>query len=162
MTAEALAYPDEAPVDIQPARTSRERALGAIRSEAERRGLTQEQLAEMVGRPQSYVSRVMTGTKRLNLDDIDRFAEAYECTAADLVGGVLTPHERPHERRFMWPFNRAERGITRLPVVWADEDEDTAHDEEDDEHPLATVTRLPLAVTHLGAVHLGDTGARGA
>lgn len=41
-------------------------------------GLTQVQVAEMLGRPQSYVSRCESGETRVDVIDLKKFAKLYK------------------------------------------------------------------------------------
>lgn len=50
-----------------------------------RRGLTQEQLAELVGVTNATVQRHETRKREMNLSDIEKYAEALNCRPADII-----------------------------------------------------------------------------
>ena len=56
-----------------------------LRERRERAGLTQTELAERVGRPQRYISRVERGVHRVTVVELLEFAEAIGFDAASLV-----------------------------------------------------------------------------
>lgn len=43
-------------------------------------GYTQEQVAEKIGKPQSYVSKSEAGERRLDVTELKKFAELYKKT----------------------------------------------------------------------------------
>ncbi|MBL0942485.1 MAG: helix-turn-helix domain-containing protein [Alphaproteobacteria bacterium] len=49
------------------------------------RGLTLEELSEISELSPSYLSRLESGTRRLNVDTIDRLSKALKCTPSDLL-----------------------------------------------------------------------------
>ena len=60
-----------------------------IRDWRERRGLTQAQLAERVGVRQATISDLETGRSgRIELDLLDRLAQALRCKPGELIGRV--------------------------------------------------------------------------
>jgi transcriptional regulator with XRE-family HTH domain len=59
-------------------------------------GLTQAELAKLVGRTQDFVSRLENGERRLVLEDFLDFAEALNISKVDFLGSVLSvPAARP-------------------------------------------------------------------
>lgn len=68
------------------------RAVGGRVAEARReRGLTQEQLAERVGKSAKWVQRVESGTENLELDTLSTFANALATTPASLLLPPIVP-----------------------------------------------------------------------
>ncbi len=62
------------------------RALGAtIRACRESQGLSQQQLALMVGSSKSHVWRIETGRVGVGIDDLSRIAEALGVAVRDLL-----------------------------------------------------------------------------
>ncbi len=58
-----------------------------LREWREKRGLTQEELAEMVGTRQATISGLETGqTQRIEFDLLQRLADALRCKPKDLIG----------------------------------------------------------------------------
>jgi transcriptional regulator with XRE-family HTH domain len=53
-----------------------ERLLDLLREERERAGLTQVQLAKKLGVPQSFVSKVESGERRVDLVELQAICEA--------------------------------------------------------------------------------------
>jgi len=43
-------------------------------------GLTQEQVAEKLGKPQSYISKSEAGERRLDITELKKFADLYKKT----------------------------------------------------------------------------------
>lgn len=62
------------------------RALGAsIRARREKQGLSQNQLALMVGSSKSHIWRIETGVVGVGLDDLGRIADALDTPVRDLL-----------------------------------------------------------------------------
>ena len=62
------------------------RRLAALRTE---RKLTQRALAEILGRPHSYVDRVELAERRLDVLDLQAFALAFDMAPTDLLELLL-------------------------------------------------------------------------
>lgn len=60
-------------------------AAGAVRLESDRRDITQEDLAELLGRSRSAVSQRFTGKVAWSLDDLGTIAAAFGCPVAHLL-----------------------------------------------------------------------------
>lgn len=56
-----------------------------IRAEVARRGMTQQQVADLVGEKQYWVSRRLTGAVPITTGDLIRFARALDMPAAELL-----------------------------------------------------------------------------
>src|SRR5689334_6634746 len=63
--------------------------LGKILADArERHGLKQSELAEKLGLPASYLSKIENGTRRLDVIELIQIAEAMGADAAELIADV--------------------------------------------------------------------------
>lgn len=72
-------------------RTPGHRALMQVLIETRREaGITQQELADRLNRPQSYVAKVETGERRLDVVEFIEWAEGIGRSPADLVGKVVT------------------------------------------------------------------------
>ena len=56
-----------------------------LREMRKKRGLTQVELAEACGVPQSTVSRIEAGTTAINLELLDALCDALECKPGNLI-----------------------------------------------------------------------------
>lgn len=65
------------------------------------RGLTLEELSEISGLSPSYLSRLESGTRRLNVDTISRLSQALKCQPSVLLPGA----ERRGQQRIALPAN---------------------------------------------------------
>ena len=71
-------------------RTPKQRRLQALLREVRQQGdLTQLQLAEMLGKPQSYVSKYESGERRLDLPEIEIICQAVDVELTDFVRRYL-------------------------------------------------------------------------
>lgn len=52
--------------------------LGRLRAAREAAGLTQQEVAEALGRPQSYVSKCESGERRVDVIELAEFAKLYK------------------------------------------------------------------------------------
>jgi transcriptional regulator with XRE-family HTH domain len=67
-------------------RTRQHRALQRVLATMRReRGLTQVELAALLGKPQSYVSKIESGERKLDLPELDRICGALEISLETLV-----------------------------------------------------------------------------
>lgn len=63
------------------------RSIGrALRLTREERGLTQVQMAETLGKPQSYISKIESGERSLHVYELFAYADALGMSAQELVG----------------------------------------------------------------------------
>ena len=63
--------------------------LGRVLADArERHGYKQAELAEKLGLPASYLSKIENGTRRLDVIELIRIAEAMGADAAELIADV--------------------------------------------------------------------------
>jgi transcriptional regulator with XRE-family HTH domain len=63
--------------------------LGRVLADArERHGLKQTELAEKLGLPASYLSKIENGTRRLDVIELIQIAEAMNADAGELVAEV--------------------------------------------------------------------------
>lgn len=49
-------------------------------------GFTQEQVAEQLGKPQSYVSKSEAGERRLDVTELKKFSELYKKSISYFIG----------------------------------------------------------------------------
>lgn len=57
--------------------TAYQRFLKSLRSARLEAGLTQEQVAKQLGRPQSFVSKIESGERRVDIVELDIIARLY-------------------------------------------------------------------------------------
>ena len=55
------------------------------------RGITQAQLAKVLGRPQSFISKYERGERRLDFVEVLEIAAALRADACDLIGELQHP-----------------------------------------------------------------------
>lgn len=60
-----------------------------VRLERVRQGMSQEQLGQMIGRDQAYVSQVESAKRTATLESVGRIAEALRVRPADLLDEKL-------------------------------------------------------------------------
>ena len=56
-----------------------------LRALREEKGLKQVELAEILGKPQSYVSKFESGERKLELPELDRICEALSISIETLI-----------------------------------------------------------------------------
>jgi len=61
----------------------------------ERKGLKQAEVAERLGMPPSYLSKIESGTRRLDVIELIQIADAMEVDAADVLREVQKALRRP-------------------------------------------------------------------
>jgi transcriptional regulator with XRE-family HTH domain len=67
-------------------RTRQHRALQRVlRTLREEKGLKQVELAETLGKPQSYVSKFESGERKLEVPELDRICEALNISLETLI-----------------------------------------------------------------------------
>jgi transcriptional regulator with XRE-family HTH domain len=71
-----------------------ERFRRMLIAERERFGFTQTQLAEALGRPQSFVSKYETGERRIDVEEFLQIAEALQTDASRFIRALL---QQPNE-----------------------------------------------------------------
>lgn len=59
-----------------------------LRTLRRKKGLTQEQLAANLNKPQSYISKLESGEKSLHVYEVFHYADALEIHRADLLGEI--------------------------------------------------------------------------
>jgi transcriptional regulator with XRE-family HTH domain len=68
----------KAPATMKPIHTPEyKRMRERLREAREAAGLTQEKVAEHLGKPQSFVSKVETGERRIDPTELEKFAKLY-------------------------------------------------------------------------------------
>jgi transcriptional regulator with XRE-family HTH domain len=63
--------------------------VGTIRAHLSRRGITQRRLAEMLGRPEDWVSRRLRGSNTLTVNDVATIAAALELDPWDMFSQAV-------------------------------------------------------------------------
>ena len=71
-----------------------ERFRRLLIAERERTEITQTQLAEALGRPQSFVSKYENGERRLDIEEFLQIAEALQIDASGIIQTLL---QHPNE-----------------------------------------------------------------
>ena len=61
--------------------------LKRLREARLKAGLTQEEVAELLGKPQSYVSKCESGERRVDVVELEDFAKLYGKRLSYFVGG---------------------------------------------------------------------------
>lgn len=61
--------------------------LQRLRSSRERAGLTQQQVADFLGRPQSYVSKCEAGERRIDVIELVDFVDLYKTSLESVARG---------------------------------------------------------------------------
>jgi transcriptional regulator with XRE-family HTH domain len=75
-------------------RTSRHKALmAALTAARERAGLSQRELAKRLGRAHSFVGKIESGERQLNVLEFCEYADVLGADAAELVRSVLKGKE---------------------------------------------------------------------
>jgi transcriptional regulator with XRE-family HTH domain len=75
----------------RPSRREYERFRERLRTARIRAGLTQEQAAAGLGRPQSYISKVEGGERKLDALEAVSLARLYGCAIECLLAGTRPP-----------------------------------------------------------------------
>ncbi len=70
-----------------------------IKEERLKKGLTQENLAELVGVSNNFISYIETGKKKASLNTIAKIADVLEVTLSDLFKGV-TPKKKKKKKDY--------------------------------------------------------------
>lgn len=58
------------------------------------KGITQQELADRLDRPQSYIAKVETGERRLDVIEFIEWASYLDTDAADLLRKTMSRHKR--------------------------------------------------------------------
>lgn len=58
-----------------------------LKLERERAGFTQQQVADTIGKPQSYVSKCEAGERRIDVIELLEFVQLYKVDLRDIVEG---------------------------------------------------------------------------
>ncbi len=53
-------------------------ALSQLRNARMASGLTQKEVAKLIGKPQSYISKCESGERRLDVTELNKFAKIYK------------------------------------------------------------------------------------
>lgn len=79
-----------------------------IREIRQRRGLTQQELGERIGRTNNQVSRFETGDRPIYLETLRLIARALDCTVGDLLSEADNPYRLSGEERHVVDYMRAD------------------------------------------------------
>lgn len=72
-------------------------ALGVRLKEArEYRGFSQEEVAKYLGVPRSAISLIESGARRLDVLEVRKLAQLYECSIEELTGEAALEEAEPH------------------------------------------------------------------
>jgi transcriptional regulator with XRE-family HTH domain len=78
----------KAPATMKPIHTPEyKRMRERLREAREAAGMTQEKVAEHLGKPQSFVSKVETGERRIDPTELEKFAKLYGKPITFFLGG---------------------------------------------------------------------------
>jgi transcriptional regulator with XRE-family HTH domain len=66
-----------------------DRAIAALVAAREAAGLTQRDLAERIGRPQSFIAKIETKERNLSLSEFVELVDAIGAAPADLLNSIL-------------------------------------------------------------------------
>ena len=53
------------------------------------KGITQQELADRMDRPQSYIAKVETGERRLDVIEFIEWAESLDCQSTDILSKII-------------------------------------------------------------------------
>ena len=87
--------PDSPPVRKSLHSPAQDRLLALLREARRRAGLTQTEVAERLGKPQSYVAKVEGGERRLDTIEMIAFAQAIGADPVRIVRAVMQEMEQP-------------------------------------------------------------------
>ena len=73
--------------------------LALLRSMRTEAGITQDQLAERLGRAQTWVSKTELGERRIDLEELRQWSDALGVDVRDLVAEWLDKLARPSRQR---------------------------------------------------------------
>ena len=65
--------------------------IAALKAAREKAGITQRELARRLDRAHSYVGKIESGERQLNVLEFCEYADALGTDAEDLIGAVLRP-----------------------------------------------------------------------
>lgn len=83
-------------------------APNRIREIRQRRGLTQQELGERIGRTNNQVSRFETGDRPIYLETLRLIARALDCTVGDLLSEADNPYRLADTERQVVDYMRAD------------------------------------------------------
>ena len=70
----------------------------------EKKGLTQKDVAELIGTTANQISRLETGTRKLAPEWLERLSVALKCTKAELLGEEPEAGLNPEEQKLLEDF----------------------------------------------------------
>ncbi|MBS0967889.1 XRE family transcriptional regulator [Chimaeribacter arupi] len=72
-----------------------QRLISLLRTARREKGLTQQQLASALKRPQSFIAKVENGERRLDVIEFAHLAHLLSLNPADVLGAVMNPMPKP-------------------------------------------------------------------
>lgn len=67
-----------------------QRVINALKNARKERGITQAQLAEALGRPQSFIAKVENGERRLDVVEFVHLARLVEVDPGEMIKRLLS------------------------------------------------------------------------
>lgn len=90
-----------------------------IKEMRKRKGITQIQLAKILGVSQGAVQMVETGQRSLDLDWLNKISEALNCEPWELLPKEMQPNITPEEAEVLRAIRRAKEVTSKVPEVKA-------------------------------------------
>lgn len=76
---------------VRSLRTPGHRAMMQVLTETRKsKGITQQDLADRLSRPQSYIAKVETGERRLDVVEFIEWASAIDSSPPELISAIVT------------------------------------------------------------------------
>lgn len=80
---------------VRSLRTSGHRAMMQVLTETRKsKGITQQDLADRLSRPQSYIAKVETGERRLDVVEFIEWASAIDSSPPELISAIMNTDRR--------------------------------------------------------------------
>ena len=109
-------------IDFQTRNNSRMK--NRIREIREQKNMTQEQLAERIGKVKSAISKLENGRAELTLSIMESIARVFQCHPSDLIDDPIVP-KRPIEQELLLKFRTLREPEKRIIYKIMDMEETT-------------------------------------